>query len=51
LFADYAMNKHWSFKLVLDNITDGLTPLAINSATLIETNMGRCFTFHANYSF
>ena len=51
LFADYAMNKHWSFKLVLDNITDGLTPLGINSATLIETNIGRCFTFHANYSF
>lgn len=51
LFANYTLNKNWSFKFELENLLDNLSPLAINSATLIETNIGRSFTFHAGYSF
>ena len=51
LFANYNLNQHWSFKIELENVFDGLTPQAINSATLLETNIGRSFTFHAGYSF
>ena len=51
MFANYDLNQKWSFKLELENAFDGLSPLAINSATLLETNIGRSFTFHASYSF
>lgn len=51
VFANYNLNQHWSFKLEVENVFDGLTPQAINSATLLETNIGRSFTFHAAYSF
>lgn len=51
LFANYNLNQKWSFKLELENVTDGLTPQAINSATLLETNIGRSFTFHVGYNF
>jgi outer membrane receptor for monomeric catechols len=51
LFANYNLNQQWSFKLELENVTDGLTPQAINSATLLETNIGRSFTFHVGYRF
>lgn len=51
LFANYTLNKHWSFKFELENVFDGLSPLAINSATLMEANIGRSFTFHAEYKF
>ena len=51
MFANYTLNKNWSFKLELENVFDGLSPLAINSATLMEANIGRSFTFHASYSF
>jgi iron complex outermembrane receptor protein len=51
LFANYNLNQKWSFKLELENVTDGLTPQAINSATLLETNIGRSFTFHVGYRF
>ena len=51
MFANYTLNKNWSFKLELENVFDGLSPLAINSATLMEANIGRSFTFHAGYSF
>ncbi|MEO6246298.1 MAG: TonB-dependent receptor [Opitutaceae bacterium] len=51
LFVNYTLDKRWFFKLELENVFDGLTPQAINSATLVETNIGRSFTFHAGYSF
>ncbi len=51
LFANYSLNRNWSFKLELENVFDGLTPVAINSATLIETNIGRSVTFQAAYRF
>jgi len=51
LFANYRLNQNWSFKLELENAFDGLTPQAINSATLIETNIGRSLSFHAAYKF
>jgi iron complex outermembrane receptor protein len=51
VFANYNLNQHWSFKVEVENVFDGLTPQAINSATLLETNIGRSFTFHAAYSF
>jgi len=51
LFANYTLNRNWSFKAELDNLTDGLSPLAINSATLVETNIGRSLTLHAIYKF
>ena len=51
MFANYDLNQKWSFKLELENAFDGLSPLAINSATLLETNIGRSFTFHASYRF
>jgi iron complex outermembrane receptor protein len=51
LFANYALNKNWSFKVELENVFDKVYPLAINSATLLETNIGRSLTFHAAYKF
>lgn len=51
IFANYTLNKNWAFKLELENVFDGLSPLAINSATLMEANIGRSFTFHAAYKF
>jgi len=51
LFANYTLNRNWSFKAELDNLTDGISPLAINSATLVETNIGRSLTLHAIYKF
>jgi outer membrane receptor for ferric coprogen and ferric-rhodotorulic acid len=51
LFANYSLNRNWSFKVELDNVTDGLSPLAINSATLVETNIGRSLSLHAIYKF
>lgn len=51
LFANYNMNKNWSFKLELENVFDGLYPLAINNAVLLETNIGRSFSFQAAYRF
>jgi len=51
VFANYALNKNWSFKLEVENIFDKVVPLAINSATLLETNIGRSLTFHAEYKF
>ena len=51
MFANYTLNQKWSFKLELENAFDGLSPLAINSATLMEANIGRSLTFHAGYSF
>lgn len=51
LFADYTLNRHWFLKLELENVFDNLSPLAINSATLLETNIGRSFTFQTVYKF
>jgi len=51
LFANYNLNRNWSFKLELENVFDGLSPLAINNAVLLETNIGRSFTFQAAYRF
>ena len=51
LFANYSLNKNWFFKLELENVFDVVVPQAINSATLLETNIGRSFTFHAGYRF
>lgn len=51
LFANYSLSRNWSFKLELDNVTDELSPLAINSAVLVETNVGRSLTLHAIYKF
>ncbi|HRI81796.1 MAG TPA: TonB-dependent receptor [Opitutaceae bacterium] len=51
IFANYSLNRNWAFKLELDNVFDGLVPQAINSATLLETNIGRSFTFQATYKF
>jgi len=51
LFANYNLNNKWSFKLELENVFDGLYPLAINNAVLLETNIGRSFSFQAAYRF
>lgn len=51
VFANYALKRNWLFKLELDNVFDGLSPLAINSATLLETNIGRSFSLQATYNF
>jgi len=51
LFANYSLNNKWSFKLELENAFDGLSPLAINAATLLETNIGRSLSFQAAYRF
>jgi len=51
LFANYSLNSKWNFKLEVENVFDGLTPLAINSATLLETNIGRSFSFQVGYNF
>jgi len=51
LFANYNLNRNWSFKLELDNAFDGLSPLAINNAVLIETNIGRSFSLQGSYRF
>lgn len=51
LFANYTLNRNWSFKLELDNAFDGLSPLAINNAVLLETNIGRSFSLQGSYRF
>jgi outer membrane receptor for ferric coprogen and ferric-rhodotorulic acid len=50
-FATYNWNDNWTFKLEVDNIFDGLSPLAINSATLLETNIGRSASLQVDYRF
>jgi iron complex outermembrane recepter protein len=51
VFATYHLNSNWNFKLEVDNVFDGLTPLAINSATLLETNLPRNVSLQVGYRF
>lgn len=51
LFANYNLNNHWSFKIEVENVLDGLSPLAINNAVLFETNIGRSVALQVGYKF
>ncbi|MBL9216549.1 MAG: TonB-dependent receptor [Opitutaceae bacterium] len=51
VFANYALNKHWTFRLQCDNLLDETYAVGINAAYLVDPSLPRNFTLSAKYKF
>lgn len=51
LFANYELNKHWTFRLQCDNALDETYPVGINAMYLVDPSLPRNFTLSAKYRF
>lgn len=50
-FANYNLNRNWSFRVQVDNILDKTYAVGINTAYLIDPSLPRTFIFSTKYRF
>ena len=51
LFANYTLNRHWSFRLQVDNALNQTYAVGINAAYLVDPSLPRNATLMAKYKF
>jgi iron complex outermembrane recepter protein len=50
-FANYHLNKNWSFRVQVNNVLDQTYAVGINAAHLIDPTLPRTFVFSTKYRF
>ncbi|MFO1449923.1 MAG: TonB-dependent receptor [Opitutaceae bacterium] len=51
VFANYNLNKNWTFRVQVDNLLDETYAVGINAAYLVDPSLPRNFTFSTKYKF
>lgn len=51
VFANYAINKHWSVRVNVENVLDAIFPAGMQAAWLVDPSNPRTFTFASTYKF
>jgi len=50
-FVNYAINRHWSVRLNVENVMDKVFPAGLQAAWLVDPSNPRTFTFSTTYKF
>ena len=50
-FVDYRLDKHWSFRVLCNNLLDQHYPLGVETAYIIDPSPGRIFSFETSYKY
>ena len=51
LFADYELNRHWTFRVNCENVLDQAYPLGAQGVGLVDPSDPRTFTFETTFKF